>query len=91
VVIVADDMLGICMSKERPRLVVQEPDVMVKEPRLKYCHVEIVEELCLNIKSLSARLLPPSKVPNAPQRWQPELEEFAVNFLLAAHACVLTI
>jgi len=44
--------------------VVQEPDVVVHELGLKDGHVEIVEELCLYIKSLATRLLPPSKVPH---------------------------
>jgi hypothetical protein len=48
-------------------------------------HVEIVEELCFHIKGFAASPLPPSKMPHGSKRWQPELEEFTVDFLLAAH------
>jgi hypothetical protein len=47
--IVASDVFGNCMSKEPPRLVVQEPDVVIHKLRLKDGHVEIVEEFCLDI------------------------------------------
>jgi hypothetical protein len=76
---------GICVTQEPPRLVVQEPDVVFDEFGLKDSHVEIVEKLSLHIKGFAASPLPPSKMPHGAKRWQPELEEFTVDFLLAAH------
>jgi hypothetical protein len=89
-VMVASDVFGICMSEKPLRLVVQEPDVVIHELGFKDRHVEIVKELCLDIKSLATRLLPTSKVPHSSKGRQSKLEQFAVDLLLAAHVCILT-
>jgi hypothetical protein len=83
--IVASGVLGVCIRQKQPRLMIQEPDIVIRELRLKDGHVEIVEELRLIIECLPASPLPPAEGTHAPQPWESELEELTVDFLLATH------
>ena len=58
---------------------------MVHELRLKDSDVKVVEELRFHIQRLAATCLPPTEIPHSSQQWQAALEEFTVDFLLAAH------
>ena len=47
---VTSGVLGVCIHQKQPRLMIQEPDIAIRELLLKDGHVEIVEELRLFIE-----------------------------------------
>lgn len=84
-VVITRNVSGVCVLQKPTRLVIQEPDIVVGELGFKNGHIEVVEELCLHVEGSAASRLPPTEITHSPQVGQAELEEFTVDFLLAAH------
>ena len=59
-VVVTRSMSGVCVRQEPPRLVIQEPDIVVRELGLKDGHVDVVEELGFYIQRLAASRVTPT-------------------------------